>query len=209
MLRRWDDLVDDVEHPDHIPNNIGKDFEDTVETLEEEEKDVEDFVRKAPDRARQVWQKLMVLKWIINLWAVGVPWLFLLFAVLAWNLYVNIFWNKWWAEGNLFLVFNSAYILYQCAITLPLMFEVPMVLRVIKPFRVLSLFSAVAYNILFLGSVLDFFYLADVEEKDLLEDQGIGDMFMSLVIFFNIVENFPTLFINCGIMLKEILLPFF
>lgn len=31
---------------------------------------------------------------------------------------------------------------------------------------------------------------------------------MSLVIFFNIIENFPIIFINLGIMGKEALLPF-
>lgn len=50
--RRWDDIVDDVEHPDHIADNIGKDFEDTVDTLEEDEKEVATFIRKVPDRSR-------------------------------------------------------------------------------------------------------------------------------------------------------------
>ena len=35
--RRWDDVVDDFEHPDHIADNMGKDFEDTVDTLNEDE----------------------------------------------------------------------------------------------------------------------------------------------------------------------------
>lgn len=32
---------------------------------------------------------------------------------------------------------------------------------------------------------------------------------LSLFIFYNLVENFPIVIINCGIMLKEALLPFF
>lgn len=60
-----------------------------------------------------------------------------------------------------------------------------------------------------MGSVFDFFYVADVEEKDLLEDQGWGDMFMAMIIFYNLIENFPILIINSGIMLKEAVLPFF
>lgn len=177
--------------------------------MEEDEKEVQEFVRKLPDRSRAIWQKLLVLKWIVNLWTVGVPWCVLLFVIFSWNVYVNIFWNKFWAEGNLFLVGNTVYIILQSLISLPLMFEIPPLLRLLKPFRLLSLASSIVYNVLFFGSVLDFFYLADVEEKDLLEDQGWGDMFVSLLIFYNLVENFPILIINWGIMIKEITLPFF
>ena len=94
------------------------------------------------------------------MWVVGLPWLFLLLVVGGWNLYVNIWWNKWWAEGNLFLMGNSIYILIQALVSIPLFFEIPFVLRFIKPFRILSLFSAVIYNVLFLSSIADFFYIA-------------------------------------------------
>ena len=139
---------------------MGKDFEDTVDTLEDDEKAVSSFVRKIPDRSRQIWQKLMVLRWIINLWIVGVPWLFVLFAIFAWNMYVNIWWNKWWAEGNFFLMGNTIYIITQAAVSIPLFFEIPFLLKFIRPFRVLSLLSAVVYNITFIGSIADFFYIA-------------------------------------------------
>lgn len=94
------------------------------------------------------------------MWLVGFPWCFVLLAIFSWNLYVNIFWNHWWAEGNVFLLGNTLYIMGQALVTLPLMFEVPFLLRWIKPFRVLSLVSGIAYNILFMGSVFDFFYVA-------------------------------------------------
>lgn len=79
-----------------------------------------------------------------------------------------------------------------------------------KPLRFLSLFAAIVYTIFFIASVGDFFYMADIEDKDLLDSQsqGWGDLFMSLMIFFNLVENFPILIINWGIMVKEFTLPF-
>jgi len=108
----------------------------------------------------------MLLRWILNGWVVGFPFLCFLFVVWVWNLYVNIFWNKWWAEGNLFLMANTLYIWTQSLVCLPLMFEVPWILKYIKPVRTLSLASAVIYNILFLGSVADFFYTALAEKKE-------------------------------------------
>ena len=153
----------------------------------------------------------MVFKWLINLWTVGVPWGFVLLALFGWNMYVNIWWNKWWAEGNLFLMGNTLYIIAQSIVSIPLMFEIPLILRFMKPFRVLSLLSAIAYNILFLGSVADFFYITKAEDKNDFEDEGQfeGDALMALFIFYNLVENFPIIIINSGIILKESLLPFF
>ena len=153
----------------------------------------------------------MTLKWIVNLWLVGVPWGFALLALFGWNMYVNIFWNKWWGEGNFFLMGNTLYIIAQSIVSIPLMFEIPLVLRFMKPFRVISFFSAISYNIMFLGSVADFFYITKAEDKNDFEDEGQfeGDALMALFIFYNLVENFPIIIINSGIILKEVMLPFF
>ena len=200
-----------MEHPEDIGKNIGKDFEDTVDTLEEDEEEVSDFVRKIPDRSYQIWQRLLIFKWIINMWVVGVPWVFVIAVIGFWNLYVNISWNKWWAEGNFFLMGNTLYIITQALVSIPLMFEIPSLLKFIKPFRVLSLLSAIVYNVMFVASVADFFYIGSAEDKNDFEDEGqfFGDAFLSLFIFYNLVENFPIVFINFGIMIKEATLPFF
>jgi len=110
FTRRWDEVVDDVEHPEDIADNIGKDFEDTVDTLEEDEREVTNFVNNVPDYSYKIWLKMRVLEWIINLYLFGVPWLFILVSIFGWNMYINVFWNKWWAEGNLFLIANTTYI---------------------------------------------------------------------------------------------------
>lgn len=151
----------------------------------------------------------MILKWVINLWFIALPWAAVLFVTNVWNLYVNIYWNDYWAEGNFFLMFNSAFLVFQTLISLPLIFEIPPVLRFIKPLRFLSIVWAILYNFFFLTSIFDFLYLTDIEESDLLEDQGWGDMFMGLVIFYNLVENFPITIVNLGIIVKEATLPFF
>jgi hypothetical protein len=89
------------------------------------------------------------------------------------------------------------------------MSEGPWILKYIKPVRPLSLASAVIYNILFLGSVADFFYTALAEKKEDLEDGGEIDMLLCLMIFYNLIENFPIVFINLGIIAKEVELPFY
>jgi len=53
---------------------------------------------------------LMALKWIINFWLAGVPYLLYCIVSLAYNIFVNIAWNDWWAEGNIFLLANTLYL---------------------------------------------------------------------------------------------------
>jgi hypothetical protein len=49
------------------------------------------------------------------------------------------------------LMANTIYLFTQSLISLPLMFEIPPVLRFIKPFRVLSLLISIIYNFLFIA----------------------------------------------------------
>jgi hypothetical protein len=129
-------------------------------------------VRKVPDRAYGIWQRLLVLKWVFNMWLVGLPWCLVLLVIFGWNIYVNIFWNKFWAEGNLFLLGNRLYIITQGLVSLPLMFEIPILLRWIKPFRVLSLITSVIYNSFFIVSIADFFIIGEEERNDVEVDNA-------------------------------------
>jgi len=57
-------------------------------------------------------------------------------------------------------------------VSVPLVFEIPTLLKFFKPVRVLSLYSAIIYNIMFIGSIADFFYIIDAEDKTNFEDEG-------------------------------------
>jgi hypothetical protein len=106
------------------------------------------------------------------MWLVGLPWCLVLLVIFGWNIYVNIFWNKFWAEGNLFLLGNTLYIITQGLVSLPLMFEIPILLRWIKPFRVLSLITSVIYNSFFIVSIADFFIIGEEERNDVEVDNA-------------------------------------
>jgi len=53
----------------------------------------------------------MGLRWIINFWVTGIPYLVYCLIAIAYNLFVNIIENNWWAEGNIFLMGNTIYLL--------------------------------------------------------------------------------------------------
>ena len=52
------------------------------------------------------------MKWILNAITFGTPFGFYCAATLGYNIYANIVWNKWWANGNLFLMANTLYLFY-------------------------------------------------------------------------------------------------
>lgn len=63
------------------------------------------------DKAKLGWQYLMALKWIINFWLTGVPYVFYCIFALVWNIYLNIVENKWWAHGNVILLGSTIYLI--------------------------------------------------------------------------------------------------
>jgi hypothetical protein len=55
------------------------------------------------------WGWVEVFAYIINLWVIAVPWTILGFLCILINVFLNIDYNKGWAEGNVFLMGNTIY----------------------------------------------------------------------------------------------------
>ena len=55
------------------------------------------------------WGWLEVFAYIINLWVIAVPWTIFGFLCILVNIFLNIDYNKGWAEGNVFLMGNTIY----------------------------------------------------------------------------------------------------
>jgi len=76
-----------------------------------------------------VWDYLMYFRWVINAVFVALPFMFYYFLSLAWNLYINIYFNHWWAQFNVYLLANTVYNLWQGVNAVYLAFEIPLYLR--------------------------------------------------------------------------------
>lgn len=57
-------------------------------------------------------KKTRSMKWFFNIWTVGVPHTLFCLASVVFNVYANIEWNDWWAQGNLFLLANTAFMIW-------------------------------------------------------------------------------------------------
>lgn len=82
-------------------------------------------------------------------------------------------------------------------------------MRLLKPFRVLSLLSAIAYTFIYFICLLDWLYQLLLEDKNDFENDGVFDMLLSMLIFYNLLEHLPIIPINLFIIYKEIQVPIF
>jgi hypothetical protein len=95
---------------------------------------------------------------VLNLIVVLIPWVIFSFLLWLWNIVFNSWLNKGWAEGNLFLLANTAFCTYQTFLSFPLMAEFEFYLRRAFIFRFLSLIWALIYNLAYFVMLADWFY---------------------------------------------------
>ena len=148
----------------------------------------------------------MAIKWVFNAVFLGVPLTTYSLLALAYNIYANIQWNRWWAQGNLFLVGNTVYLVYQIAMAIPMVFEIGSIIRFIKPLRVLNLFFAFLYNLVFVASALDLIFGLYYEDKSDFDDseQGPVQLFLYMFVSYNLIFHVGIVPINYFIMVKEL-----
>ena len=148
---------------------------------------------------------MLAIKWIFNFFITGVP--FVVYCVISifYNLSFNIVFNDWWAEGNLFLIGNTVYLLVQAAFSMLLMFEMTMIIRWIKPLRVISVLSAFLYNLFYIFSFANWVWELYFADKSYLDStSGPIDILFNMIVVYNLVLHFPIVPMNLAIILKEI-----
>lgn len=100
-----------------------------------------------------------VFKYIINVWVIAIPWGLLGLVGVGFNIFINIDFNKWWAEGNIYLLASTIIGVFQYIFSLLLVLEVDVWLRWAKLIRFFSLMLAIIYNTLFALAALKGFDL--------------------------------------------------
>jgi len=184
---------------------LGHGFEYAVDTLERDERYAQEFIDDFPARARAGWYRAVVLKWFLNAVLIGGPFTLYCLIALGWNLYANIAMNRWWAEGNVFLMANTIYLAYQIAAAIPMVFEIQSIIKEFKGLRLLNLLSAAAYNLFFFVTCADLLFGLYYEDKgDFGEEGGPVYVFIYMVIAYNIIFHAGIVPVNGLIMYKEL-----
>lgn len=149
-----------------------------------------------------IWKYFSFAIYLSWIWPI---WLILLALLIGVHLYFNIVMYEVWAEGNFFLLANSAFGLYQVIINLLVTSEIPIILRNIKFFRVFNLIVSRIYNLIWLAFL--------IKGVDMVEEwEGIStnpiDMVMVMIIFCMTITNLPIVIVGDVTMLKEIVLEY-
>lgn len=123
------------------------------------------------------------------------------------NLYFNIEWNRLWAEGNWWLLFNTVYLMMMYMIGLMEAFEIPFFLHWFHVSRFFINMFALFYNTIFIIGIFVWF-----DELYLITDKSDYDIFtvyFNMFLGYNIAIHFPVIFINIFVIIKEITMEIF
>ena len=209
--KKWvDPLNSDEGFIAAVEDDLDYEFEQGVDYVKEKYADTYNTIDYDITKAKQAWSILMSLKWIINFWLTGIPYLLYCVIAVVYNLFVNIWQNNWWAEGNLFLLGNTIYLLVQSSFSMLMMFEMAFIIRWIKPLRVISVTSAFLYNVFYFFSLGNWIWEIFFADKSYLDDaSGAIDVIWNMMIVYNLIVHFPIVPMNIAMIVKEIQMQVF
>lgn len=150
------------------------------------------------------------MRWYFNLGAVAIPWSIVMMGILGFNIFVNIWWNRWWAGGNIFLMAQTLYHVVMGLHTAFLLFEFEIYLRPLasKVWRIFALMTAVSTTIAYFAFILKWILMVYFTSFDDEEQWDAVSLFEAMFLGYNILLNVTILPINWLLISKEITMPF-
>jgi len=193
----YDNNDDDFYDPYNNDNEFKE--EDLYEGLPEYDRDdLEDAT---------VVDTLDYYRYLLNVIFVAIPFTIVDILCIGWNLWFNAKWNEAWADGNMWLMVNTVYILIQGVAAFMLAFELPIWLVSFRVFRFWSFVLAITYNFIFFCLALewwDMLYIVSDKTK-----YDFVDIFINMCLGYNIILHFTIIPINLFIIGKEISMEYF
>lgn len=89
---------------------------------------------------------LVAIKWVYLVLFLGIPWVIFSQLCLLYNIVFNAWLNTGWAEGNLWLLFNTGYAVVQTWMSYGIVLEIYPLMKWGILFRIESFLSAYIYN---------------------------------------------------------------
>ena len=186
---------------------VGKEMEDDI-NLREIEVDIDDMDKNGVDVSSLV-KTIIAFKFFFNLVCVAIPWTIIAWLLWLWNIVFNSWLNKGWAEGNFWLLANTAFCTFQTLLTLPLVDELEYYLRRMFFLRMGSVIAAWLYNIAYLTMLADWFYNVYGLTDEKIEELGALDMLMNMFFIYNSILHSGIVIVNFVIIFKELELEFY
>ena len=145
-------------------------------------------------------------EFVENAMMIGIPWAILGGLCVVWNLWFNADLNRWWADGQWWLVLNTFWILFAYFDSLGVIFEWPIFIRTFRVTRIIALVGAVVYNFSFLMGFFEWwdqlYLVSDKTQYD------FGVILLNMLLGYNIWLHGSIIPINLAIIIKEITLNY-
>lgn len=145
-------------------------------------------------------------KWILNVVLIAVPYSALGLGCVAFNVILNLIFNKFWAGGNIFLIANTVYLIMQYFLSILVIWEIGPWLKYVHYVRLFSLLSSYLYSLLYIAALVRYFSLIlewDGREPD------VDELFLVCVIGYNLVLHSTVIPVNFAIAIKEFSMEWF
>ena len=186
-------------------NNIfNQTFNSTTQFLETELDSLEEeVIQDLPDTStptKSFQDFFTKFKYYLNLIFISIPYDFFTFTFLIFVFYMEMVWFKYFAYGNVFLIFNFIYLVIQSFLSLIIVAEVPIWLRYMKIVRFGSLMIAIVFIGIWSVQLADFIWLMLQKEYQVVFI--MEQLVFGYLLIFNTL-NMPVSFI---IVVKEILI---
>lgn len=118
---------------------------------------------------------------------------------------MNVRFNHNWAQGNLFLISNTFYLITQSCLSFWLVVEFPFLLKRMKLIRFFSFMFAFIYNIIYYSFLADYIFILYFQDKS----SDVVTVFESMVFGYNLILHASIIPVNVAIIFKEFSLEFF
>ena len=100
------------------------------------------------------FEAIYYFRYLIDIVFIAVPWFIYSIAAIVFNYYVNIEWNNVWAEGNLWLIYNTLFLELFCFHSWALAIEWPAYLEFFRVLRWFYVWHAFWYVFIYALVVL-------------------------------------------------------
>uniref|UniRef100_A0A7S3IFV7 Uncharacterized protein n=1 Tax=Strombidium inclinatum TaxID=197538 RepID=A0A7S3IFV7_9SPIT len=185
--------------------------------LEEEKKKYDDISIENQRKAeamkekvasrKTVWDYVEQFESMINIFAIGIPWAIIGAVLMGGNVVFNVVGNRWWAGGNILLIYNTLYGFSHYLLSILLVMEIDVWIKYAKFIRLLVLVQAAIHASIYLFFLVRFLFLTFLTVSNTKDDLVTltEDMFLG----YNLLVGLPPLLIDVVIIIKEVSMEFF
>lgn len=184
-------------------HEISSDF--NFDQMEEEAREVEEVFSGKRKVTYDCCKTFCVcFRWVANGALIGLPWLFISYTGVMWNIVCNVVMNHWWAGGNFWLVGNSIFALVQTIHTWFLVFEWPFYLRHTYALRWAISLLSIIYSLWIFSDGMAVIGMDKWETDETYQNYDLADMITDMFLAYNVIMHWPIALTGIVIITKEI-----